>query len=81
MDGARGMAQGVLGVMAIGAKMYGRDVKAEKHEIDSLARSLILMAERRSAVGWMGQWDDLFAICFVLVSFMARAARPPQVAA
>lgn len=81
LDGAKGIASGLMGLLSLGARMFrGVDVKAESHEVTALAKAMVSMSERREQLGFVGQWDDLFAFAFVLISFLARLwnAQPGQ---
>ena len=81
-DGARGYAEGLLQLLAFGARVFrGRTVKPEVHEVRALARALVAMSERRDSMSWLGAWDDLSAFAIIVLSFVARAWNAPALPA
>jgi hypothetical protein len=78
-DGARGIAAGILGIACIVARMFGRAVQPEKSEVEALARAVKEASYRRA--GWVGGYDDLAALAFVLGAFALRAHRSPALPA
>lgn len=81
LDGARGIATGIMGLCTFGGRVLrGVEVRAEAHEVTALAKAMVSMSERREQLGFVGQWDDLFAFAFVLLSFLARVWNAEKVA-
>lgn len=77
-EGAKGLASSILGIAAIIARMFGRDVVPQKAEIESLARAVRESAYRRAS--WAGASDDLFALAFCLGAFGMRVMNAPRLA-
>jgi hypothetical protein len=76
-DGSRGLASGMLGLLSFVARLFGKDVTPEKHEIETLGRALSQVAYRRAS--WVGGGDDIFALAFALGAFAFRVKAAPNV--
>lgn len=78
-DGARGMAGALLGMIALVARMFGKDVSVTAEETNRLAMALRETIYQRA--GAMGAGDDLYALGWILLLFGAKVYQAPRLPA